>query len=183
MNEYNDKDFYVWTISECIKDTYEWWGIDMMSMYNHIKEDFPNAAEAIRKMYSRFNEEDYYAAQGLSFKQVEYVYQAIANLIPLKKELKFDVITKEQNQKFKCLNMLPWDEFVEIHRIDLIMAVLLFTEEFIFCPVTSKNVVLTDTKLTVYGNHVIFKVAKHKEKTYVSIRVRGVMLLQYIMLN
>ena len=49
-----DKDFYVWTMAECIKDTYEWWGIDMMSMYDHIKKDFPNATKAIKKMYSNF---------------------------------------------------------------------------------------------------------------------------------
>ena len=42
-----DKDFYVWTMAECIKDTYEWWGIDMMSMYDNIKNDFPNATKAI----------------------------------------------------------------------------------------------------------------------------------------
>lgn len=44
-----DKDFYVWTMAECIKDTYEWWGIDMMSMYDNIKKDFPNATNAIKK--------------------------------------------------------------------------------------------------------------------------------------
>ena len=49
-----DKDFYVWTMAECIKDTYEWWGIDMMSMYDNIKKDFPNAAKAIKKMYSKY---------------------------------------------------------------------------------------------------------------------------------
>ena len=42
-----DKDFYVWTMAECIKSTYEWWGTDMMSMYDNIKEDFPNATKAI----------------------------------------------------------------------------------------------------------------------------------------
>ena len=25
-----DKNFYVWTMEECIKSTYEWWGTDMM---------------------------------------------------------------------------------------------------------------------------------------------------------
>lgn len=182
MNK-KSKDFYVWTLSECIKDTYEWWGIDMMSMYDHIKEDFPNAAQAIQNMYVGWNEEDSYEAKHLSFKQIHYVYQAIANLIPLKKVLKFDTITKEQTKKYKSLNLCPWKEFVEIDRIDLIMAILLFTEEFIFYPVTSSNVVLTNKKLIVYGDHLTFKVSKHEDKTYVSIRVRGVMLLQYIMLN
>lgn len=41
-----DKDFYVWTMEECIKSTYEWWGTDMMSMYRNIEKDFPNEAIA-----------------------------------------------------------------------------------------------------------------------------------------
>ena len=44
-----DKRFYVWTMTECIKSTYEWWGIDMMSMFSHIKKNFPNATKAINK--------------------------------------------------------------------------------------------------------------------------------------
>lgn len=182
MNQ-KSKDFYVWTLSECIKDTYEWWGTDMMSMYDKVKEDFPNAAEAIQNMYTGWNEEDFYAAKHLSFKQVHYVYQAIANLIPLKKVLKFDTITKEQNKKYKRLNICSWNKFVKINRMDLLMAILLFTEEFIFYPITSYKVVLTDTKLTVYGDYVTFKISKREKTTCVSIRVRGVMLLQYIMLN
>ena len=182
MNKKN-KDFYVWTLSECIKDTYEWWGIDMMSMYDQIQESFPNAAQAIQNMYVGWNEEDFYEAKHLYFKQIHYVYQAIANLIPLKKQLKFDTITKEQDPHYKGLNMCPWNRFVAINRMDLIMAILLFTEEFIFYPVTSPNVVLTDSKLIVYGEHLTFKVSKHEKKTYVSIRIHDVMLLQYIVLN
>ena len=51
MSEHN-KDFYVWTMAECIKSTYEWWGIDMMSMYDNIEKDFPNAIAAMKKIYS-----------------------------------------------------------------------------------------------------------------------------------
>ena len=36
---------------------------------------------------------------------------------------------------------------------------------------------LTDTKLIVYHEHLTFKVSKHENKTYVSIRVYGVMLI------
>ena len=72
---------------------------------------------------------------------------------------------------------------MSIRRIDLVMAILLFTEEFILKPLDSKNVNLADSKLTVYGNFVTFKISKHEEKTYVSIRIRNVILLQYIILN
>lgn len=182
MNK-KDKDFYVWTMAGCVRDTYEWWGIDMMSMYDHIKDDFPNATAAIHKMYDNLRKPDFYESQFLVFDKVQYVYEAIANLIPLHKKLRFDTRTKEQSKEYKELNMCSWNQFVEISRIDLLMAVLLFTEEFILQPVSSKNVILTDSKLTVYGNFVTLKVSKYEDKTYVSIRIRDVMLLEYVILN
>lgn len=63
------------------------------------------------------------------------------------------------------------------------MAVILFAEEFILQPITSKNVIFTKNKLTVYGNVVTLKVSKHEKKTYVSIRIRNVILLEYVILN
>jgi len=178
-----DKNFYVWTMEECIKDTYEWWGIDMMSMYHHIKEDFPNAAKAIQRMHCDFQEPKFYEAQYLFFEKPQYVYEAIANLIPQQEELRFDTRTKEKSKEYRRLNMCSWNRFVKISRIDLLMAILLFTEEFILKPVTSPNVILTENKLTVYENFVTFKVSKNEDKTYVSIKIKGVILLEYVILN
>ncbi len=79
--------------------------------------------------------------------------------------------------------MCSWNRFVSIERIDLLMAIILFTEEFILQPITSKNVILTENKLTVYGNFVTFKISKHEKKTYISIRIRNVILLEYVILN
>ena len=177
------KDFYVWTMAECIKSTYEWWGIDMMSMYDNIKEDFPNATAAIHKMYDSLNAPDFYESKFLVFEKAEYVYQALANLIPHHEELRFDTITKEQAKEYEGLNMCSWDRFVEISRIDLLMAVLLFTEEFILQPIASDTVNLTDNQLTVEGTFVKLEVSKKEDKTHVSILIRDVMLLEYVILN
>lgn len=178
-----NRDFYVWTMSECIKDTYEWWGTDMMSMYDHIKENFPNASVAIQKMYQNFDESNFNKAECIYFERIKYVYEAIASFVPSYKELHFDTRTKELNKEYKSLNMCSWNRFVPIRRIDLLMAILLFTEDFIFDSITSKNVILTDTKLTVYGNFITLKVSKHKKKTYISIKIRDVMLFEYVLLN
>ena len=126
-------------MGNCIKSTYEWWGIDMMSMYDNIKKDFPNATEAIHRMYDKLRKPNFYKSKFLVFEQVEYVYEALANLIPQHEELRFDIRTKEQSKEYKGLNMCSWNRFVEISRIDLLMAVLLFTEEFILQPISSKN--------------------------------------------
>ena len=177
------KDFYVWTMANCIKSTYEWWGTDMMSMYDNIKKDFPNATKAIHKIYDGLRKPDFYESKFLVFEKAEYVYQALANLIPQHEELRFDTITKEQSKEYEGLNMCSWDEFVEISRIDLLMAVLLFTEEFILQPVKNDNVNLTDNQLTVEGTFVKLEVSKKEDKTHVSILIRDVMLLEYVILN
>lgn len=178
-----NKDFYVWTMAECIKTTYEWWGIDMMSMFDNIERDFPNATEAIKKMYGNFEAKNCYVAKSLQFENPQFVYEAISSLVPVNEKLRFDLRTKEQSKEYKNLNMCSWNRFVSINRMDLLMAVLLFTEEFILQPISTKNVVLTDNKLTVYGNFVTLKVSKHQDKTYISIRIRNVMLLEYLILN
>ena len=88
-----------------------------------------------------------------------------------------------EDEEYKNLNMCSWNEFVSVNRMDLLMAVLLFTEEFILQPIFDKNVVFSDNKLTVYGSFVTLKVSKYQDKTYISIRVRDVILLEYVILN
>ena len=177
------KDLYVWVMAECIKSTYEYWGTDMMSMYDNIKKSFPNATEAIKKMYTDFEPRICYKAKALNFKNPQFVYEAISNFVPVNEELKYDLRTMELSKEYKNLNICSWNRFVSINRMDLIMAVLLFTEEFILQPITSKNVIFTEKKLTIYGNFVTLKVSKHQNKTYISIRIRNVMLLEFVILN
>ena len=178
-----NKDFYVWTMEECIKNTYEWWGLDMMSMYNNIKMDFPNATTAINNIYNNMKEQNIYKSQFLFFEKIQYIYEAFTNLIPPLEKISFDIRTKELSRQYQYLNMRSWNQFVTINRIDLIMAILLLTEDFILQPVSSPNVILIKNKLTVYGNFVTLKVSKHEDKTYVSIRIRDVMLIEYVILN
>ena len=79
--------------------------------------------------------------------------------------------------------MYSWNRFVKIKRIDLLMAVLLFTEEFILQPISGENIILTDDSITVDGNFVTFKVSKHVDKTYIFIRIKDVILFEYVILN
>ena len=140
MKRKNGKEYYVQIYGE-LKSTYEWWGIDMMSMFDHIRRDCPNVALAIHKMYTLSEEPNYYQAKFHVFSTVKYVYEAIANLIPAHNRLQFDTFTKELSEEYATLNMLSWHRFVPIQRIDLLMAILLFTEDFIFLPITDKCVI------------------------------------------
>ena len=179
MSSKKSKDFYVWIMDECIKSTYEYWGTDMMSMYRNIKRDFPNATEAIEKIYDGLSLQRI----GKVFEDVQYVYEAIANLVPQYECLYFDIRTKELSHEYKKLNMCSWGTYHKIKRIDLLMAVLLFTEEFILQPVISENVTLTDNQLTVDGTFVKLEVSKKKDKTNVSILIKDVIHLEYVILN
>lgn len=186
MQEYTkkDRDFYIWALRECIKDTYEWWGIDMMSQYDNICKDFPNAAKAIKKMYSKFTTDSYYDAKLLTFDKPEFIYQAIANFIPSKEDLKFDLATNELKKKYESLNMCSWDKFVPIKRIDLLAAILLFTEEFIFDPISSPNVKLTKENLFITSEFININFVKSKTgEIIVYITIKKVITLKYIILN
>lgn len=71
-----DKNFYIWTLENCIKSTYEYWGIDMISMYKSIEKDFPIAAVAINNIYPSLK--NYPATtQFLVFEDIRYVFEAI----------------------------------------------------------------------------------------------------------
>ena len=179
MSSKKSKDFYVWIMDECIKSTYEYWGTDMMSMYRNIKRDFPNATEAIEKIYDGLSLQ----RNGKVFEDVQYVYEAIANLVPQYECLYFDIRTKELSHEYKKLNMCSWGTYHKIKRIDLLMAVLLFTEEFILQPISGKNIILTDNKLSVYSNFITLKVSQKKTETYISIRIKDVILFEYVIQN
>ena len=178
-----NKAFYVWTMAECIKDTYEFWGFDMMSMFDKIYRNFPNAAEAIKKMYGNFKAQNCYSAKSLQFENPQLVYEAISSLVPVNEKLQFHIWTKEQSKKYRALNICSCIGYESINRMDLLMAVLLFTEEFIFLPLTAKNVIMTDNKLICYGKFVTLEVTKNQDNTLISIMIRNVILLHYLIKN
>ena len=107
----------------------------------------------------------------------------ISNFISPCRKLKFNICTRELSKEFKELNICSWSSFQNINRIDLLMAILLFTEEFAFEPITSRKVQLTEKKLVIHGTYVKFKVSKHEDRTYISIRIRNVMILTYVIKN
>lgn len=178
-----NKDFYVWTMTECIKSTYENWGTDMMSMYSEISRDFPKAIEAINKMYTAFDDTNCYEADLITFENPKYVYEIISNVIPNHTELRFNLSTKSHSKKYDFLEMCSWNEFVPITRIDLMMAILLFTEEFILLPLSSDSIFFTQNKLIVKGTFVTLTIYKTDRETIVSILVNDVINLEYVILN
>ena len=99
-----------------------------------------------------------YNNEALHFNNPQYVYELIANLIPDHGVLDFDLLdfdlrTRNLKEEFKPYNICSWNRYVKIRRIDLIMAILLFTESFILDEfildesVKKKIVVNTDDKL------------------------------------
>lgn len=182
MSELNQETF-VFALVEGIKTTYEQWGIDMMSMFEHIEKDFPNAARAIKGMYCNFNLKACYELSPKCFDEPQFVYEMISNFISPYRKLKFNIWTRELSKEYRKLNICSWSRFQTIYRIDLLMAILLFTEEFAFEPISSQKVQLTEKKLTIHGTYVKFTVSKLEDRTYISIRIRNVMILTYVISN
>ena len=155
----------------------------MMSMFEQIEKDFPNAASAIKQMYCNFNVEACYDLSPKCFDEPQFVYEMISNFISPYRKLKFNIWTRELSKEFKELNIRSWSSFQNINRIDLLMAILLFTEEFVFEPITSRKVQLTEKKLVIHGTYVKFTISKLEDRTYISIRIRNVMRLTYEISN
>lgn len=184
-----DEEFYSWVMLECIKDTYENWGVDMMSMLPEIQEDLPTAAEAIQKMYDVVpvmkdgNSINHYQHVAKTFSDPDKVYQVIENLIPNKEKFLVDISTRVRGWYYKIFNISPCS--VKMRREDLIIAILLFTESFIFSPLTIGNVVYEEekNKIKVYTPYIKFKISKTETKTYITIRIFRVALLQYVIRN
>ena len=182
MSELN-RETFVFALEEGIKTTYEQWGVDMMPAYDHIERDFPNAAIAIKCMYCNFNLKACYELSPKFFDEPQFVYEMISNFISPYRKLKFNIWTRELSKEFKELNICSWSSFQNINRIDLLTAILLFTEEFVFEPITSRKVQLTEKKLVIHGTYVKFTISKHEDRTYISIRIRNVMILTYEISN
>ena len=178
-----DRGFYIWTMAEVIKETYEQWGIDLMSMWKNIQESFPNAAKAVKDMYSEFDENTIYEARGKQFDNPECVYQAVANLIPAQSILQFDVSSTAHFPEYENLRVYGWNKMTEINRIDLIAAIMLFAEEFTTMSLDDEKVIFTREKLIVQDELITFKVVKHQKRTIVNINIHGVVLLVYEIAN
>ena len=130
-----------------------------------------------------FNLKACYELSPKFFNEPQFVYEMISNFISPYRKLKFNIWTRELSKEFKELNICSWSSFQNINRIDLLMAILLFTEEFAFEPITSRKVQLTEKKLVIHGTYVKFTVSKLEDRTYISIRVRNVMILTYVIKN
>lgn len=178
-----DREFYIWTVADILKETYEQWGIDIMSFWDNIQESFPNAAKALKQMHSDFDETTFYEASHKKFDNPEYVYQAVANLIPSHSILKFNVSSTAHFPQYDSLKIYGWNEMTDINRIDLIMAIMLFAEEFALMSLDDEKVIFTREKLIVQEELVTFKIVRHNKRTIVSINIHEVILLVYEIAN
>lgn len=170
---------YIFIFSEYIKDVYEQDGISILRYYEEeIKRDFRNAYSAIRSMYS-YKKSKIYNAKLTFNKNQKYVYDVIQALIPRKTILDFNVKTKDVKKGYEFLTMFPFGNYVRIHRIDLIAAILLFTEDFILNEISFEGIALKKGDLIAKNDFLIFSIHSLRDKIIVSIKIKGVITLEY----
>lgn len=181
-NRKHDKDYYAWVVYQWITTTYSEWGCDITSVWEHIEKNFPNATKAFKHMHEKVVKRAFDEAVPKQFDKPNSVCEAVASLIPIPKKdfLYFDVCTKEMKEGYEELNIYPWNRLVEIRRVDLILAIMLFAEDFATQPLSCKNVKFDAAKrLVVENKYLIFEVEKVAQHTFARIYIKGVGILEY----
>ena len=178
--ELKDTVFYTWVVEEFIHETLLLHGTKFIKLYYYLKQYFPEAIKTFDKMYYNFKLNDLYNLRPLKVCKPNYVYEHISNLIPSKKNFKFDLYINEFSDKYKHLHC---NSSEEIERIDLILLILLFSEEFISKPVKINNINFTPSELTAEGTYVSLNIRHNMNTTSINIQIKDALSIQFIILN
>lgn len=178
MSEIN-QEFYIWTMYECVKTTAEWWGIDYTSCLDNVKRDFPNVFKIFEKMYGTTDQHELYEIEPKIIENPQTVGELITNMLPFIKRLRHNSTVQPQGYKYRYLHMCRCDKPVFTYRCDVLLAILLFTEDIILEEISTKRVVLNNNKIIIYGNYTTIKISKRDNVTHIGINIHGVAKIYY----
>ncbi|MBE5821796.1 MAG: hypothetical protein E7311_04325 [Clostridiales bacterium] len=175
-----DTVFYTWVVEEFIHETLLLHGTKFIKLYYYLKQYFPEAIKALNKMYYNFKLNDLSKAKPLKVCKPNFIYEHISNLIPSNQNFKFDLYINEFSDTYKHLNCKASGS---IERIDLILLILLFSEEFIFKPAKINNLNITPSELTTEGTYVSINIRHNINTTSINIQIKDALSIQFIILN
>lgn len=147
-----------------ILSSYQWWGHDLRPLLKQIKETHPVVSEALNKMY---NEKDgVYSLQ--TFDSISKVYQKLSSLIPTAESLytKLEVkALKKQNDNVSI------KETTMLKRVDYVIALLCFMEEFALLPLSDNNVASTKNILTAHSESIDIFIERNRSRGRTVVRI------------
>lgn len=177
MKEMN-RDFYIWAMAQ-LKSTSEHWGIDYTSCLENFRKDLPNVYKAFTDIYGKYTQEEIYKMDQPVIENPQNIAEVIYNILPMSKKINHDSFTRHQNSKYAYLNICSWNRKVPTMKCDLLLAILMFTEDFIDNLIESRVLIDEKKDTIIYGRYTTLEFCKREGIMFVNITIRGVMKLVY----
>lgn len=159
---------------ETILSSYQWWGHDLIPLLENIKQTHPVVSNAFGKMYEKTNVG--YVAQ--TFDSITKFYQKLSSLIPKSEKLYTRLEVKALRKKNDNIAI---NESYVLNRVDYLIAILCFMEEFALLSLNEKNVASTKNMLAAHAENVDVFVERNtkKEITIVRITIPCELIIEY----
>ena len=162
-NESFTREYYV-SMWETILSTYQWWGHDLISLLENIKKTNPIVHEVFDKIYSKNN--GTYVLQHSD--KITKFYQKLNALIPLNEKLYTKLEVKSLKRKNDNISL---KENGMLQRMDYLIAILCFIEEFAFLSLKDENVSSNEEILTAHSNNIDIFVERNMSTGITVVRI------------
>ena len=164
------KDFYLKTW-KTILDAYQWWGKDLMALYDGLQETNPNATKSIEELYDYFCPNRYEEAIIRHYNVPNKFYQKLGELIPETDHVYVNLVVKSlKTDKYRDLE---FKEQFKQHRMDYLMAILCFAEEYAQNFLGDENIKSSKNSLSAQADNITYLVSRDESSgiTKVSITI------------
>jgi len=162
-NESFTREYYV-SMWASILSSYQWWGHDLITLLDNIKKTNPIVSEVFDKMYKE--NEGTYVLQ--TYDKITQFYQKLNALIPSAENLYTKLEVKSLKRKNDNISL---KETTMLERIDYIIAVLCFTEEFALLSIKDKKVSSNENMLTAHSENIDIFIENNRKAGITVVRI------------
>lgn len=172
-NESFTREYYV-SMWATILSSYQWWGHDLISLLDNIKKTNPIVSDVFDKIYPK--KDGTYVLQ--TFDKITKFYQKLNALIPSNEKLYTKLKVKSLKRKNDNISLR---ENSKLQRMDYLIAILCFIEEFAFLSLKDKNVSSNENMLTAHSENIDIFIERNKrtETTLVRITIPCELCIEY----
>lgn len=157
------REHYVGIWSE-ILSTYQYWGHELITILDEIKKTNPIAVEVFEKMYNK--EGDSYVSQ--TFTRAARFYQKLDRLIPSAEELYTKLRVKSLNRENKNLAI---KETLRLRRINYLIAILCFMEEFAMLSLKKSKVFSSENILVAHTENIHISIERDNKTEITVVKI------------
>lgn len=161
------KDFtaeYYLDMWSLILSSYQWWGHDLSALMNNIQKTNPIISESFNEVYKKVEFSYIQRATG----EISKFVHKLDTLIPLKKKLYTKLCVKSLKSKNDDIAI---SESIMMNRIDYLIAVLCFAEEFSLLGLNSKKISSNKNILSAHSNNIDIFIEQDKKTNVTLVRI------------